>query len=323
MSTNLILTLARQVNSKVEQNHISELSGGFSSQAYKVDVAGEPFVLLVQREGAVSQSNYGHTYVVLTLLQRHGFTHAPQPLWLKDDHAALAISFYEGIASDAFDFEQTGINSEQLAIAVMDSLLDAAEVAMDEYKQLAAELNVTPLPVKTPGKAAAEYGTEWLQIVTQSCPDPDIVAWLEPRVQCSVAMAEQFGNNKSLFGHGDPSNPNILLGADGSFMLIDWDSARFQTTGPEFYVAYTTHLTDFMKPYRQTLIAHVAHRLNIPEEELTSRVHEFRRFTEVFDVNWAAMMMAKVSTGEITGDVSHFRAIALERMRIYEQSFEQ
>jgi hypothetical protein len=104
-------------------------------------------------------------------------------------------------------------------------------------------------------------------------------------------------------------------------MLIDWDSAKFHTSGPEFYVAYTTHLTDFMVPFQEVLIKHVAQRCNIAEKELADRVTEFRKRNEVYDVNWAAMMMAKVNAGEAEGDTGNFRKIANERIRLYEQDF--
>jgi aminoglycoside phosphotransferase (APT) family kinase protein len=322
MDTEYILKLAKKVNPKSQKDIISKLSGGFSSQAYKVNIPAEPFVLLVQRDGAVSESNYGHAYVVLTLLSKHGIGHSPKALWLQEDHKALALSFEDGIASEAFNFHDSNIDTEQLAIDIIDNLLEAAVIDWSEYEQLAAELNVEVLPPQTPQDSARKYGTEWLEIVKKACPDPEIVAWLEPRVRRSVALAEKLGDNPPTFGHGDPSNPNILIRGDGSFTLIDWDSARFDTSGPEFYIAYTTHLTDFMKPYRQALTEHVAGKLKIPVPELRRRVEDFRHYSEVFDVNWAAMMMAKVSLGEAEGSVDHFRAIALKRIKIYEESFE-
>ena len=103
-------------------------------------------------------------------------------------------------------------------------------------------------------------------------------------------------------------------------MFIDWDSSRFHVSGPEFYIAYTTHLTDFMKPYRREIIAHVAKREGIEVSELTHRVRSYRRYTEVFDVNWAAMMMAKVADNQIDGDIEEFSKIALERIKVYEES---
>jgi hypothetical protein len=104
-------------------------------------------------------------------------------------------------------------------------------------------------------------------------------------------------------------------------MLIDWDSARYHCAGPEGVVAYTTHLTEFMKPYRDALIVHVSARFGIDEAAFAAKVRAYRKYTEVFDVNRAAMMMAKVNAGEVQGDVQHFRTTALERIRIYEESF--
>lgn len=323
MPVDSILDLARHVNPKVEMKHISPLHGGFSSQAYKIDVDGNLFVLLVERQGSVSDVNYGHAYVVLTLLQKHAYKHAPQPLWLKNDHKALAITFFEGLPSDKLNFHEAHVDPKKLAIKVMDSLLGTASITLGEYELTAKKHSVQLMPVETTMDAAKKYGTVWFETVKQSCPDADIVAWLEQRVERSVKMASSVGNSSPVFGHGDPSNPNILIRQDGSFILIDWDSARFHCVGPEWFVAYTTHLTDFMKPYRETLIGHVAKKLNVTVEELTHKVHEFRRFNEVFDVNWAAMMMAKVNAGEIPGDISEFRKIAQERIKIYEASFER
>jgi hypothetical protein len=304
---------------KVTPEQVTPLTGGFSSQAYKID-APEPFVLLVERPGAVSASGYGQGYVVLKLLQKHGIGHAPRALWLKEDHTALALSFAPGTPSDTFDFAATDIDTEQLAIEVIDALFDAAVITLEEYRELATEVGIEPMPISTQAAMAETYGTGWLEIVQASCPDSDIVAWLEPRVRHAVAIASQF-DKPPTFGHSDPSNPNILINADGSFTLIDWDTARFSTSGPECYVAYTTHLTDFMRPHRQALIKHVAKRFDIPVETFAAQVEAYRRYNEVFDVNWAAMMMAKAAAGTIEDDVDYFRHIARERIRIYEDSF--
>jgi thiamine kinase-like enzyme len=317
-----VLSLARQVNPDVEQSSILQLSGGFSSQAYKVDVPGSPFVLLIEKAGAVSHANYGHAYVVLTLLQKHNFQHSPKALWLQEDHNALAISFFDGAASDKFNFNEAHVDTKQLSIDIIDSLIDTSIVTLDEYKQRAAELDVKPLSILTTQDATREYGTEWFKIVEKSCPDQAIVNWLRPRIDNMSTLAESIGKNRPAFGLGDPSNPNILIGKDGQFMLIDWESARFHTGGPEFYVAYTTELTDFMKPYRQILIEHVADKLHVSVEEFAAKVHDYRCYLGICDVNWAAMMMAKVNSGETKGDIAHFRGIALERIELYEKSFE-
>ena len=315
-----IVNLAKNIDQEIKPDNITLLQGGFSSQAYKVaPKSGNPFVLLVERKGAVSRSDYGLAYVIYTLLKKHSFKHSPDPLWLSDDHSALAISYFDGFVSNEFDF--AGLDKEQLATQVIDSLLDTAAISLEEYKQLASEFNVTQNPIETSKEGARMYGIEWLEIVKRSCPDQDIINWLETRVERSVRLINQAPEHKPTFGHGDPSNPNILFKANGDFMLIDWGSARFHTSGPEFFVAYTTHLTDFMGPYRETLIKHVAERLNIPIDEFRDRVNNFRMCSEVFDVNWAAMMMAKINAKETDGDINNFRNIAHERIRLYEEDF--
>lgn len=322
MLDDLVLHLAKKVDSTVEPSSIVKLSGGFSSHAYKVNGSDSPFVLLVEKEGAVSKVNYGHAYVVLKLLQKHGLKHSPTALWINQDHHALAISFFDGISSDKFDFKKAHVDAKQLSIDVIDSLLDTNVVTREEYDQLAQELNVKPLPLQTAEDAAREYGTEWFSLVKQFCPDQSIVKWLEPRIELMQSLAKDIGDHKPMFGLCDPSNPNILINGNGQFILIDWDSARFHTSGPEFYVGYTTELTDFMRPYREVLIDHVATRLNIPVDKFAKEVYEFRRYSGIGDVNWAAMMMAKVNAGEIKGDIDHFRKIANTRIELYEKSFE-
>lgn len=317
-----IVTLARKVNPKVEPIDITLLQGGYSSQAYKITIENsKSFVLLVERTGAVGTVNYGHAYIVLKLLKNHNYQYAPEPIWLDDDHQSMAMSYFDGTASDKFDFSNT--NTKELAIKVVDALLDTADITLDEYNELAKQFNVTGNPIQTTQEAAQKYGVEWLEVVKQSCPDKDIIDWLEPKIDMSVQLAEKIGNHKPTFGHGDPSNPNILVKQNGNFMLIDWDSSKFHTSGPESFVSYTTHLTDFMGPYREVLTNHVANRLNISEGEFASRVRDFRRCNEVFDVNWAAMMMAKVNSGEAKGDISEFRSIVHERVKLYERDFGQ
>ena len=314
-----IISLVRKIKPFAEPKDLMPLEGGFSSQAYKVDLDNDPFVILVEKTGAVGKVDYVNLFLILTLLENHGYKYSPKPIWLKDDHQAMAISYFDGIAGDKFNFNK--INSEDLAVKVTDALIDTESISLDEYNELAVQFNVSQNPIQTTQEGAQIYGKEWFEIVKKSCPDIDIINWLEPRVERSMQLANKLGNHQPTFGHGDPSNPNILINKKSNFMLIDWDSARFHTSGPEFYVAYTTHLTDFMEPHRNKLIKHVASRLNISDEEFANRVNEYRIFTEVFDVNWAAMMMAKVNVGDADGDIDSFRKIANERIRLYDHDF--
>lgn len=321
MSLLSVLSLARNVDASVQEDNITPLSGGFSSSAYKISLPHDTFVLLIARPGGVSMPNYGHTFVVLSLLQKHKYAYAPQPLWLEEKHTALAIRHFDGMSSDTFDFSLAGIDPLRVSLAVIDALLDTAAIKFDEYSEMAQRIGVVPLAIETASMGAKLYGTQWFEIVKANCPDSHLVQWLRPRVERSMEMAHTFDMREPMFVHGDPSNPNILIGTDGSFLLIDWDSARFKTTWAEYLIAYTTNLTDFMKPYRSEIIAHVASRNGVSVPELTQQVEDTRRFSEVFDVNWAAMMMAKVHCGEVGGDIDHFRSIALERIHKYDQAF--
>lgn len=320
MGIDQITEIAQKIDPHTKTHMISPLSGGFSSQAYKVN-ATAPFVLLVERDGGVSRTNYGHAYVVLTLLNEVGYEHSPRPLWLSEDHRALALEYIEGESAETIDFAKSSMDTMQLAMDVIGSLLDTAIVSYEEYIQTAQKYNVTPLANETPQTAAEQYGTQWFGIVAADCPDAHIVEWLRPRIAQSVALAPSFDTGKPTFCHGDPSNPNILIKPDGTFVLIDWDSARFNQSGPEWMIAYCTHLTDFMKPYRQEIIAHVAEKIGASVDDLTKHVQNYRQFSEIFDVNWAAMMMAKVASGKVEGNLDTFRKIANERIEIYEKSF--
>lgn len=321
MPTEPIFEMARliQPNTKIED--IIPLSGGFSSQAYKVNDAESPFVLLTTRPGGVSNTNYGHAYAVLKILEDHGYAYAPRALWLKDDHSAIALEYFGGTTADAFDFGACNVDPLSESLQVIDALLDTKDISRDEYETKARELHTEPLPAETATDAANTYGKTWFESVQKFCPDRDIVAWLKPRLERSYGLADELSKQQPIFSHGDPSNPNILISEDGSFKLIDWDSARFQTVWANYLVAYTTNLTDFMKPFRKEIVDHVASRLGLSKDELSAHVDTYRKFAEVFDVNWAAMMMAKVSNGTAQGDASHFRGIALERMQKYDASF--
>jgi len=314
-----IVALARKVRSNVEAKDISLLQGGFSSQAYKVTGSNQNFVLVVERPGSVSHSDYGRAYVALLLLQKHNYKFAPKPLWLKDDQQAMAMTYVEGAPADKCDFSK--IDTEQLAINIIDALLSTATITQDQYAEVAKQFNISEIPVVTRKIGVQRYGVEWFEIVKKSCPDQTITDWLQRRIQAAIDLTEELEDDQPTFGHGDPSNPNIIIKPNGDFTFVDWGSARFHANNPEFFIAYTTRLTDFMSPYREVLVKHVAARLNVSEEVLASRVIKFRKFTEVFDVNWAAMMMAKIQAGEAEGDLEKFRAIANERIKLYEQDF--
>jgi hypothetical protein len=279
-------------------------------------------VLLVEKEGAVSDSHYGHSYVVLKLLETIGYSYAPRPVWLHPEKTAMIISFFAGHASNEFDFTAASTDPMKLSLQVIDAILDTASIPKSDYDALCKAYNVEPLPVLTTADLAKEIGTDWFTIVKESCPDKDIVDWLRCKVARSVDYANQIVPHPPTLGLGDPSNPNILINESGEFKLIDWDSSSYNTEGPEYYIAYTTHLVDFMKPYKKEIIEHVAKRNGVSYFDLTQRVFEYSRYYQVFDVNWAAMMMAKVHAGEIQGDIDTFRKIAKERIALYEDTFE-
>jgi len=322
MKSELPLVLARNINEHITDSDITLLSGGYSSQAYKVESDGDSYILLMQKDGAVSGSQYGHSFVVLKLLAVVGYAYAPKPIWLHSEKTAMIISFFDGTASDIFDFNKAAIDPLDLSLRVIDALLDTGTIIKNDYDDLCKEYDVEPLPVLTIEEHAQQIGTDWFVIVEESCPDIDIVDWLRGRVASSVEYANSMTPNKPTLGLGDPSNPNILIAKTGEFMLIDWDSSSFNTEGPEYYVSYTTHLTDFMRPFKKEIIEHVAQRVGVSYNDLARRIFEYSRYYQVFDVNWAAMMMVKVASGEVQGNIETFRKIAIDRIAKYEESFE-
>lgn len=319
MVDNQIVSLAREVDPNVQPEDISPLEGGFNSRAYKV-AADNPFVLLVSRESH-SNTHYGHAFVVLKLLERHGYKHSPRALWLATDQSALALGFLEGVPADQYRFTDQD-DAEQLAGDVMDALLDTATISLDEYKQLAAELHVEREGLILDSKQwLKESADPWFSLVKEHSADTEIVDWLESHLKNISELAAAIDTGEPTFSHGDPTNPNILLRPGGGFAFIDWDYARFLTMWPEYPISHTTRLTDFMKPYRSQLIQHVAERLNMDEAQLADRVLTFDRFGEVFDVLWAAWMMAKVSAGMEKGDAEEYHVLTHERMRDYDNKF--
>lgn len=322
MQSVLPLDLVRNINVNITESDITPLKGGYSSQAYKVESEGESYVLLVQRDGAVTVSKYGHSFVILKILEAAGYPYTPKPVWLHPDKTAMIISFFEGQASDVFDFKGFNVDQRSLSLRVIDAILDTATIPRSEYDALCREYSVEPTAVITAKDLAKEIGTDWFVSIEKYCPDRNIVDWLRPRVLSSVEYANSIVSSNPTLGLGDPSSPNILINKTGDFMLIDWDSSSYNTEGPEYYISYTTHLTDFMKPFQKEIITHVAKRVGIPPAELAQKVFEYSRYYQVFDINWAAMMMAKVTVGEVQGNIDEFRQIANDRIFDYEKSFE-
>ncbi len=315
-----ILELTQQVDPSVTPKDITALNGGFSSQGYEVN-ASQPFVLLTHRAGGVSAPRYADSYVVLKLLEQHGFRHAPRALWLHPEHKAIALSLFKGVAANEYDFIKNRIDSKQLALAVIDELIAVTGLSWDEYAGVSRKLGTEPLPVKTSADSAKQYGTDWLEIVEAGCPDSDIIDWLKLRVPRSVAAMQQQDDKQPNFSHGDSSNPNILIDTSGDWTLIDWDDSGFSYNSIPKIIAYSTHTVDFMKPHRQAIIEHVAPGLSLTPQQLVDQVDDFRRTNEVFDVNWAAMMMARVATSDTHDDIEKFRHLAYERIALYEESF--
>lgn len=317
----IALEYARQVNKNVTKNDLKELSGGYSSVAYKIN-SKTPFVLMVQRDGAVQQSNYGHAFAILSLLKNHNYPYSPKPLWLDADKKAIAISYFNGTPSDKFDFQSYKIDPKNLAINIIDAALKVSDISLNEYENFMSSIGQLPLPIRELSDDVEDYYWKWLKIVKKSCPDKYIVNWLDRTISEVVKYVEGIYQTKNVFlRHGDISNPNILINEQGKFMLIDWDSSRYTTTGIEFMVAFITSLVDFIAPFKNEIIKHVAIHLHIPEKVFSDRVHEARRYNDAAGINWAAMMMAKVNSGEIKGDIEYFKKIALNRIKIYEKEF--
>jgi aminoglycoside phosphotransferase (APT) family kinase protein len=319
---NNTLEFARNVNQNVTENDISLLQGGFSSQAYKIDIDDNSYVLLQQKDGAVSKSKYGHAFTVLKLLESIGYEYSPKPVWLHPEEKAMIISYFDGVASNEFDFNKHSVDPKELSFRAIDAVLNTASVAQSDYLKLCEKLNVKAHPVITMVDNAKRNGTEWFEIIERSCPDREIVEWIRPRSAQSVKTANSLSPNEPLLRITDPSNPNILIKNSGEFTLIDWDSSSYNTYGPEFFIGYMTHLTDFMEPFRKEITEHVAEQINVSFHELSEKVHEHRRFYEVFDINWAAMMMARVNAGEVEGNIKEFKKIAEKRIADYINEFE-
>jgi len=316
------LEFARNIDKNIKESDITLLQGGFSSQAYKIDTDDNSYVLLQQRDGAVSNSKYGHTFVVLKLLESLGYKYSPKPIWVHPEEKAIIISYFDGVASDKFDFNKHSVDQKELSILVIDAVLNTASVPYSDYINLCEKLNFEPHLIQTAVDNAKRNGTEWFEIIEKHCPDKGIVEWIRPRSAQSVRTANSLPQNEPLLRITDPSSPNILIKNNGDFMLIDWDSSSFNTFGPEFYIGYTTHLTDFMEPFKKEITEHVARQMNVPFHVLNERVYDHRYYYEVFDISWAAMMMARVSAGEIKGDINVFKKIAEERIANYINEFE-
>ncbi len=315
-----VIDLAREVDTSVEAKDIDAIKGGYSSLAYKINTT-RPFVILVERPGSVSAGNYGQAFVVLSLLKQKGYKYSPEPIWLKSDHKAIAMDFFDGLSSGKFDFAGNDVDPKDASLRVIDALIDTTSITYEEYEREARKNNVEPMPLESRLYAAEIYGVERFKIAEKYCPDTVFVEWLRPRVDFCLneAKKEKIGNR--MFGHSDPSNPNILFKTDGSFMIIDWESARFHTSGPEFFVAYTTKLVDFMKPFKTELIAHVSEKIGMSRDEFAQKVRESGRITGIYDVVWSAMMMGKVAHGEVERDIEEFRELTQERIASYETEF--
>ncbi|HUC96651.1 MAG TPA: hypothetical protein VMR16_03245 [Candidatus Saccharimonadales bacterium] len=320
MPKNKILEYAKNVVPKVTENDISELSGGYSSIAYKVTTKS-PFVLLVQRPGAVNSSSYGHAFVVLQLLKTHGYKYSPLPLWLEPGQKAIAISFFDGVPADKFNFDKSNVNPKDLALKVIDADISASKISWQEYSQSMKNAGLQPLPVRSLTDDCKDYGWGWLKIVKNSCPDKYIKDWLSDRIPAVMQTVSASEETSPTFRHGDLSNPNILINHSGDFTLIDWDSSRFSTSGLEFLIAYATSLVDFMTPYKTEITSRVARYLGVSFESFDKRVYEAKRYNDVVGVNWAAMMMARINAGEIKGETNHFKKIAMDRIKAYEGEF--
>jgi len=320
MPKNKILEYAKNVDANVTAGDISELSGGYSSVAYKV-TAKSPFVLLVQRPGAVNSSSYGHAFVVLQLLKAHGYKYSPLPLWLEPNQKAIAISFFNGVPADKFNFNKSNVNPKKLALKVIDAALEASIISWQEYSQSMKNAGLQPVPTRSLKDDLQDYGWDWLEIVKNSCPDKYIKDWLSNKIPAAIQAVSSSEETAPIFRHSDLSNPNILIDGNGNFILIDWDSSRFYTSALEFLVAYTTSLVDFMTPYETEITSYIAKYLKVPFESFNKRVYEAKRYSDVVGVNWAAMMMAKISSNEIKGEINYFKKIALDRIKAYEKEF--
>ncbi|HSX43875.1 MAG TPA: hypothetical protein VLE69_01070, partial [Candidatus Saccharimonadales bacterium] len=152
----------------------------------------------------------------------------------------------------------------------------------------------------------------------------ELVRWLEPKYQKVVREPFHTFAKKLIFEHSDLSNPNIVIDVDGNTFkigFVDWGSAHFSYSGPEFYIGYMTQLVDFMADYRDELIEYVAKKFNLDPAEFLRSTTEFRKELKVGDIIWAVMMYALCHNGELGQDEKKYLEISNKRIKEYEDEF--
>lgn len=321
MSDTQIDDLARRGVSDLEA--VVKLADGHTSDAYKLTAPSGDFVLLQEKENSAGQSDYGHTFGVLELLQKHNYPYAPKPVWLEDDNKAIIMSFEEGVEADTFDFEAHGIDPKQIAFSIFDTELGLSSVSYDEYLQQAKKHGFVPEPVYSPAEDTRRYGVERLQEVIEGCPDEDIVEWLKDRTPRHIEEYLTIPRREPTLGHQDLTDANILIREDGTFSVVDWGMSSFKTAPFALEAQYALMKVGFMKPLREEIIEHVAGKLGKDPYDFSQEIEVVDKINTVFGVNWAASMIAKIDRGEYDGDIESYRQMAHDGMLQYAQKYEQ
>ena len=169
------------------------------------------------------------------------------------------------------------------------------------------------------------YGRDRFEIAKQTCPDKEILKWLEERLVVNEAYVQSLRNDMVDFHlcHGDACSSNVLLDGE-KIVLIDWEHARLVqgTELPYIYIHGGMRTEQFEK-----FVGFYAKISGQETEDLWYEIRQDERIIRLNDVIWAAMMWGETKDLPLEqriplhrkGRGTTYEELARERMELFEK----
>lgn len=303
---------------------IDLIGQGYASVAYKVVSTEGEFIALTQRKDCIEPSDYAYHFVILKALKAINYKFAPQAVYVNPEQTAIVITLIPG-KPISWIYSASEAEQKQTADLLLEALIDLRRLEFEpcatEYKKLTGQT----LKTVTLQSNIKHYMTDWFDIAQAGRPDPELTAWLKPKVR----LCESFAQNSTpgqqkIFAHGDTSEINILLTSDLKLGLIDWDSScfvQYPRGWDDFGIGYLMNHVPLFQKYRPQIIEAVSQRCNISARELEKATNRQQENIKLGDIMWAYMMHARSLGGEIKDDPAKFMTIARQRIKDYQKQF--
>jgi aminoglycoside phosphotransferase (APT) family kinase protein len=304
---------------------IDLVGNGYASTAYKVTSSEGIFIALTQKEDSIAAPDYAYYFAILKTLETINYEFAPRAVYLNPKQSIILMTTVPGEAISWINTASEDQQKKTVEILVK-ALLGLRAAPFSHCAKTYKQLSGKQLETTTIEKNIQHYMTDWFELAQTGQPDPTLTKWIKPKVAaCEVFARHMKPSNRTVLVHGDTSEGNIFLSRDLRLHLIDWDGSsfdQFPDGWDDFGMAYLMNHVPLFQKFRPLVISLVSERCHVPTHELEAIIIRLQELIKLGDIQWAYMMHARASAGEIKSKPKEFfLSVARERINDYEKTF--